>query len=118
MSQGRGTSRERGGFGHRARRAARKHRLALILVSAVLFFLFIPPAFFGRVLSPNDVYYIHDPWRTVREVAVQNPLMSDPPSSWMTLWSLVRDDPSAFHWNRYVAGGIPGFGSAASAVLS
>lgn len=106
------------GGSSRLRRAVRKHALPLGLLGVILLLLLAPTIFFGRVLSPNDVYYIHDPWRTLRTVDVQNPLLSDPPSSWMPLWSLVRNDPDAFHWNRWVAGGIPGYGSAAAAVLS
>lgn len=102
----------------RAARWLRKHRFFLALCALFLVLLFGPTLFFARVLSPNDVYYNHDPWRTVREVESQNPLLNDPPSSWYTLWSLLRDDPSSFHWNRYVGGGIPGWGSAGAAVLS
>jgi hypothetical protein len=72
----------------------------------------------GRVLSPNDVYYNYDPWRSVRSVETQNPIINDPPASYLTLVSLLRNDPDSFHWNRYVGSGIPGFGSVGAAVLS
>ncbi|MFN2238630.1 MAG: hypothetical protein ABR524_04505 [Thermoanaerobaculia bacterium] len=102
----------------RWRRGFRKHRLALVLWGVVVALLVIPTVFSGRVLSPNDVYYGHDPWRSLREIEARNPLMSDPPSSWMPLWSLLRSSPDSFHWNPWVGGGIPGWGSAAAAVLS
>lgn len=72
----------------------------------------------GRVLSPNDIYYNYDPWRSVRTLESQNPIINDPPASYLTLVSLLRDDPSSFHWNRYIASGVPGFGSVGAAVLS
>jgi hypothetical protein len=74
--------------------------------------------FLGRILSPNDVYYQFDPWGSHRSMEAQNPLIYDPPVSYYPLISLLREDPSSFHWNRYVASGIPGFGSAAAAVLT
>ena len=92
--------------------------MALVLWGVVVAMLVIPTIFSGRVLSPNDVYYGHDPWRSLREIEARNPLMSDPPSSWMPLWSLLRSSPESFHWNPWVGGGIPGWGSAAAAVLS
>ena len=92
--------------------------MALVLWGVVVALLVIPTVFSGRVLSPNDVYYGHDPWRSLREIEARNPLMSDPPSSWMPLWSLLRSSPDSFHWNPWVGGGIPGWGSAAAAVLS
>jgi hypothetical protein len=100
------------------KRFFRKHRLALLFVSAYLFILFFPTLFLGRILSPNDIYYQYDPWASLRSVRAQNPLIHDPPVSYYTLISLLKSDPSSFHWNRYVASGIPGFGSAAAAVLS
>ncbi|MFN2441846.1 MAG: hypothetical protein ABR517_04095 [Thermoanaerobaculia bacterium] len=102
----------------RWRRIVRKHRHALVLWGIVVTLLLIPTIFSGRVLSPNDVYYGHDPWRSLREVETRNPLLSDPPSSWMPLWSLVKSSPESFHWIPWVGGGIPGWGSAGAAVLS
>lgn len=113
--------RERGAAARMAasfRRAARKHRLALTLCGLALFFLFVPSLFLGRVLSPNDLLYVHDPWRTLREIEPQNPLLNDPASSWYGRWALLKTDPAAFHWSRYVGGGVPGLGSVASAVIS
>lgn len=72
----------------------------------------------GRVLSPNDVYYNYDPWRSVRTVDVQNPIVNDPPAAYLTLASLLKDDPQSFHWNRYIGSGVPGYGALAAAVLS
>ncbi|HUP65764.1 MAG TPA: hypothetical protein VM557_10845 [Thermoanaerobaculia bacterium] len=100
------------------RRLWRKHAIAIALPAGILLLLFVPTFFFGRVLSPNDVYYNHEPWATIRDVDAQNHLLSDPPSSYYPLWSLLKDRAPAFHWNPYVGGGIPGYGSVAAAVLS
>ena len=100
------------------RRAVRKHGLALTLCGLALLFLFVPSLFFGRILSPNDVLYSHDPWRSMREVEPQNPLLNDPAASWYGRWALLKSDPASFHWSRYVGGGVPGLGSVASAVIS
>jgi hypothetical protein len=100
------------------RRFVRKHRLLLLLMLLFNAFLFFPLLFMGRVISPNDVYYSYDPWRTVRQVESQNPLLNDPAVAYGTLVSLLREDPHAFHWNRYIAAGIPGYGSLASALFS
>ena len=75
----------------------------------------------GRVISPNDVFFNFAPWANVRPegiVHAQNSLLNDPPTAYFTLMSLARDDWRAFHWNPYVACGIPGFGSSAAAILS
>jgi hypothetical protein len=100
------------------RRFVRKHRLLLLLMLLFNAFLFFPLLFMGRVISPNDVYYSYDPWRTVRQIESQNPLLNDPAVAYGTLVSLLREDPHSFHWNRYIAAGIPGYGSLASAVFS
>ena len=71
-----------------------------------------------RVVSPNDVFFSYEPWSAVRQVDVQNSLLNDPPTAYFTLMSLLKHDWRAFHWNPFVASGIPGFGSSASAVLS
>ena len=99
-------------------RPLRKHRIALIALAVYHFAFFFPTLFMHRVVSPNDVFYNFDPWSTVRKVGVQNSLLNDPPTSYFTLMSLMKNDRHAFHWNPYVASGIPGFGSSASAVLS
>ncbi|MGK2859953.1 MAG: hypothetical protein ACSLFQ_22380 [Thermoanaerobaculia bacterium] len=101
----------------RIRRGTRKHRLAFGLIGVVLLVLFLPTFTSLRVLSPNDVFYHYDPWMSLASVRAQNQLVHDPPLSYFSLVSLVRDF-EAFHWNRHVGGGIPGTGSAASAVLS
>ena len=74
----------------------------------------------GRVVSPNDVFYNYSPWSTVRpaEVPTQNSTMNDPPTAYFTLMTLARSDWRTFHWNPYIASGIPGFGSSAAAILS
>ncbi|HYS52511.1 MAG TPA: hypothetical protein VER58_01950 [Thermoanaerobaculia bacterium] len=99
-------------------RPLRKHRVALIALAVYHFAFFFPTLFMHRILSPNDVFYNFDPWSTVRSVEAQNSLLNDPPTSYFTLMSLLKHDWRAFHWNPYVASGVPGFGSSASAVLS
>lgn len=102
-------------------RRLRKHRTALIALAVYNFVLFFPVAFLGRAVSPNDVYYNYYPWSTVRPPALvqtQNSTMNDPPTAYFTLMSLARDDWRTFHWNPYIASGVPGFGSSASAILS
>jgi hypothetical protein len=101
-------------------RFVRKHRAALIAIAVYNFVLFFPVIFMGRALSPNDVYLNFYPWASARPpgMQIQNSLLNDPPTAYFTLMSLVKDDWRAFHWNPYVAAGIPGFGSSAAAVLS
>lgn len=107
------------GFRRRLRRSIRKSRpgwLGLVVVLAILVF---PYLFMGYVISPNDVFYNYDPWRSLVDAPQsQNPNINDPPTSWYTLMSLLREEPEAFHWNRYVGSGIPGYGATAAAVLS
>ncbi|HEV7767589.1 MAG TPA: hypothetical protein VGQ76_21490 [Thermoanaerobaculia bacterium] len=101
-------------------RRLRKHRTALIALAVYNFVLFFPIAFMGRVVSPNDVFYNYSPWSTFRpaEVQTQNSMLNDPPTAYFTLMTLARSDWRTFHWNPYIASGIPGFGSSASAILS
>jgi hypothetical protein len=101
-------------------RRLRKHRTALIALAVYNFVLFFPVAFMGRAVSPNDVFYNYEPWATFRpaDLQTQNASLNDPPTAYFTLMSLARRDWSAFHWNPYIASGIPGFGSSASAILS
>ncbi|HYK05089.1 MAG TPA: hypothetical protein VE974_25285 [Thermoanaerobaculia bacterium] len=102
-------------------RRLRKHRAALLALAVYNFALFFPVMFMGRVVSPNDIYYNYYPWSTVKPAEVvlaQNSSLNDPATAYLTLMSLARDDWRTFHWNPYVAGGIPGFGSSAAAVLS
>lgn len=99
----------------------RRHAPALIALAVYNLVFFFPVVFMGRVVSPNDVFYNYVPWSLQRPadlVHVQNSLFNDPPTAYLTLMSLLKDEPSAFHWNPYVACGIPGFGSSAAAVLS
>src|SRR5262245_4680165 len=99
-------------------RAFRKHRVALIALAVYHFAFFFPTLFMQRVPSPNDVFFNFDPWATVRPTEAQNSLLNDPPTAYFTLMSLVKSDWRAFHWNPYIASGIPGWGSSAAAVLS
>jgi hypothetical protein len=102
-------------------RILRKHRTAFIALAVYHFVFFFPVIFMARVVSPNDVYYNFSPWQNVRPaelVHAQNSLLNDPPTAYFTLMSMARNDWSTFHWNPYVACGIPGFGSSAAAVLS
>jgi hypothetical protein len=100
------------------RRFLRKHRIALAVLAVWHFVFFFPTLFMGRIVSPNDVYSNVDPWMVVRPMDVQNSVINDPPTAYYTLMSLLKGRPSAFHWNPFVASGIPGFGSSAAAVLS
>jgi hypothetical protein len=100
------------------RRFLRKHRVALLALLTYNAILFFPLLFMGRVISPNDVFFNTDPWAIYRSEPAQNSQLNDPPTSYLTVMSLLRDDWSSFHWNPWVACGIPGFGSAAAAVLS
>jgi hypothetical protein len=102
-------------------RRLRKHRAALLALAVYNFALFFPVLFMGRVVSPNDIYYNYYPWSTVKPAEVvlaQNSSLNDPATAYLTLMSLARNDWRTFHWNPYVAAGIPGFGSSAAAVLS
>jgi hypothetical protein len=96
----------------------RKHKTALIALAVYHFVFFFPVIFMGRVVSPNDVYFNFDPWAVTPHAQAQNSLINDPPTSYLTLMSLVKSGWSAFHWNPYIASGVPGFGSSAAAVLS
>ena len=96
----------------------RKHKIALIALAVFHFAFFFPVLFMGRVVSPNDVFFNFDPWAVQAHPPVQNSLINDPPTAYFTLMSLAKSDWSAFHWNPYIASGIPGFGSSAAAILS
>ncbi|HVR37518.1 MAG TPA: hypothetical protein VMU84_00365, partial [Thermoanaerobaculia bacterium] len=99
----------------------RKHQTFLIAFAVYNFVLFFPVLFMGRVVSPNDVYYNFEPWATYRPASAfitQNSLLNDPPTAYYTLISLLKHEPGAFHWNPYIASGVPGFGSSGAAVLS
>jgi hypothetical protein len=100
------------------RRFVRKHRIALIALAVYHFVFFFPTLFMQRVPSPNDVFSNFEPWATARPSEAQNSLLNDPPTAYFTLMSLAKNDWRAFHWNPYVASGIPGWGSSAAAVLS
>lgn len=87
----------------------RKHRHALIAAATFHFVFFFPLLFMGRVVSPNDVFYNFDPWVELPHPHVQNSLLNDPPTSMLTQMVLMREGGS-FHWNPYVASGVPGVG--------
>ncbi len=93
----------------------RKHRIALIAAAAYNFVFFFPTFFMGRVVSPNDVFFNFEPWSLMHHLPVQNSLLNDP-TSYFTLMALLKSG-GAFHWNPYVACGIPGVGSSAAGVL-
>ena len=102
-------------------RLLRKHRTALIALAVYNFVFFFPVAFMGRVVSPNDVFRNFSPWnmgRPLDAVKAQNSLLNDPPTAYFTLLTLARSDWRTFHWNPYIASGVPGFGSSAAAVLT
>ena len=93
----------------------------MLALAVYNFALFFPIAFMGRVVSPNDIYYNYYPWATVKPAEVvlaQNSSLNDPATAYLTLMSLARDDWRTFHWNPYIASGVPGFGSSASAMLT
>ncbi|MEO6259516.1 MAG: DUF6541 family protein [Thermoanaerobaculia bacterium] len=100
------------------RRFVRKHRLVFFGGGLYLLIFFFPTLVMQRVVSPNDVFFNFDPWAAMRTGDVQNSLINDPPTSYYTQIALLKRDWSSFHWNRFIASGVPGFGSAASAVLS
>lgn len=102
-------------------RFLRRHRTALIALAICNSVFFFPTAFLGRVLSPNDVFLNFSPWnmgRPLDVVRAQNSLLNDPATAYFTLLTLARDDPRTFHWNPYIAAGVPGFGSSAAATLT
>ncbi len=88
-----------------------KHRVALIALAVYHVVFFFPTLFMGRIASPNDVFYNFEPWKTVRQVDAQNSLINDPPTAYYTVLSLIKTDGHAFHWNPFIGGGVPGFGS-------
>jgi hypothetical protein len=96
----------------------RKNKPALAALVVWHFVFFFPTLFLQRVVSPNDVYANFDPWTVVHPLDVQNSVINDPPTAYFTLMSLLKERPSALHWNPFVGSGIPGFGSSAAAVLS
>lgn len=85
------------------------------------FVFFFPVLFMGRVVSPNDVFLNFSPWnmgKPLDVVRAQNSLLNDPPTAYFTLLALAKANASTFHWNPYIACGVPGFGSAAAATLT
>ncbi|HET7436253.1 MAG TPA: hypothetical protein VFN10_16205 [Thermoanaerobaculia bacterium] len=99
----------------------RKHATFIAAVAVCNFVFFFPVAFYGRALSPNDVFFHFDPWSDARPSSVlnvQNSLLNDPPTAYFTLMAMAKNGLGTFHWNPYIACGIPGWGSSASAILS
>ena len=95
-----------------------KHRIALIALAVYHFVFFFPTLFMGRIASPNDAFYNYEPWKSVRQVEVQNSLINDPPTAYYTVLSLIKTDWRAFHWNPFIGSGVPGFGSTLLAPFS
>jgi hypothetical protein len=96
----------------------RKHTVALIAIAVYHLVFFFPTIFMQRVVSPNDVFYNFEPWGHGRAVVAQNSVINDPPTSYLTMLSLVKGDRRAFHWDPYVACGIPGWGSSSASSLT
>jgi len=99
-------------------RAIKKHRVALIALTVYHLVFFFPTLFMGRIASPNDVFFNHEPWKSVRQVSAQNSLFNDPPTAYYTVLSLIKTDWRAFHWNPFIGSGVPGFGSTLLAPFS
>lgn len=96
----------------------RKHSIALAAIAAWHFVFFFPTIFMQRVVSPNDIFYNFAPWGDGRTAVAQNSVINDPPTSYLTMLSLVKGEPRAFHWDPFVACGIPGWGSSSAASLT
>jgi hypothetical protein len=102
-------------------RFLRRHRTALLGLAVANLVFFFPVVFLDRVVSPNDVFLNFSPWNLGRPLDVthaQNSLLNDPPTAYFTLLALAKNDPRTFHWNPYIAAGVPGFGSSAAATLT
>lgn len=110
-------ARSRRGTG-RFSRSMRKHRVALVVIGLYLGIFFFPSVFMGRVVSPNDVYRHYEPWTIGHDFVAQNPVIHDPPMAYMPIAAMMKRAPESFHWNPWLAAGIPGWGSAASALLT
>lgn len=96
----------------------RKHSIALAAIVVYHLVFFFPTIFMQRVVSPNDVFYNFEPWGHGRDVVAQNSVINDPPTSYLTMLSLVKGERRAFHWDPFVASGIPGWGSSSAASLT
>jgi hypothetical protein len=96
----------------------RKHSIALAAIVVYHFVFFFPTIFMQRVVSPNDVFYNFEPWGHGRAILPQNSVVNDPPTSYLTMLSLVKSEPRAFHWDPFVACGIPGWASSSAASLT
>jgi hypothetical protein len=99
-------------------RVLKKHRVPLIALAVYHLVFFFPTLFMGRIVSPNDVFFNHEPWKNVRQVSPQNSLINDPPTAYYTVLSLIKTDWRAFHWNPFIGSGVPGFGSTLLAPFS
>lgn len=100
------------------RRFIRKHQLAFLALAVYHFVFFFPVMFMARVVSPDDVFNNYEPWSIMQKADVQNALLNDPPTAYLTVMELMKNHREAFHWNPYVGSGIPGVGSSAAALLS
>lgn len=99
-------------------RKLRKHIVALIALAVLNVVVFFPVLFLARILSPNDILLSYEPWRSHHQIGVQNWLLNDPATAYVTLAALFKNEKGAFHWNPNIASGVPGFGSSASALFS
>lgn len=97
-----------------------RHRTLFLGALVYNLVLFAPVLFQGRVLSPNDLFFQYEPWRLLRSeaVRVENPLLVDPSTSYSTLVAMFRNEPGTFHWNPYLAAGVPGYGSSYSTIFT
>jgi hypothetical protein len=96
------------------RRWLRKHRAAVLAIAIYNLALFFPVLFMGRIVSPNDIFYNYSPWAMVRPhemSGVANSLLNDSATAWYPVLPLVRSDWRVFHWDPYLASGVPGFGA-------
>jgi hypothetical protein len=92
-------------------RHGRKHRQALTVLALYHLLFFFPTLFMGRMLSPNDLLSHYEPWATLRPAQAQNATLDAAATGIQPALAAARRDPSSFHWNRYLACGIPGFGA-------
>ena len=93
-------------------RFLRRHSTALIAIAVYNFVFFFPILFMGRAVSPNDVFFSYSPWSSLKPDLVhpQNLLLNDPMGMYSHV-AMARGDWRTFHWDPYVAGGMPGFGT-------
>jgi len=101
-----------------AERFTRKHAFALIAAALFNVIIFFPLLFMGRALSPDDVLYNFAPWSSLADHTPQNPLLTEPATTTVSLMSVVRAMPAVLHWNPFAAGGSAGIVAIESGALS